>query len=72
MKTATITETAEIKRLFDKYNALTQECLYLDHNEKRGKKAACTKAYNKLNSYLLSIGATEKEASNILFNLVNP
>lgn len=69
MKTATITETAEIKRLFDKYNALTQECLYLDHNEKRGKKAACTRAYTKLIAYIESVSS--ERSDKILFRLIN-
>lgn len=71
LNTLTTKELETTKALYAKYNDLTQKCLYLDYNEKRGTKAACTKAYNKLNSYLLSLGATEKEASNILFNLVN-
>jgi hypothetical protein len=71
LNTLTTKELETTKALYAKYNDLTQKCLYLDHNEKRGTKAACTKAYNKLNRYLLGIGATEKEASNMLFNLVN-
>ena len=71
LNTLTTKELETTKALYAKYNDLTQKCLYLDHNEKRGTKAACTRAYGKLNNYLLTF-ATEKEAMNIIFNLTNP
>lgn len=71
LNTLTTKELETTKALFAKYDTLNQETLYLDYAEKTGKKAACTRAYGKLNNYLLTF-ATEKEAMNIIFNLTNP
>jgi len=70
MKTLTNEQTAKIEELYKRYATLEEQTRYLDHAEKKGVKSACTKAYNKLNNYLQTF-ATEKEAQNIIFNLIN-
>lgn len=73
LNTLTTTELKTTKELFAKYQASQNKVSHTAgfYNCTKQQMAATTRSFNKLYSYLTSI-ATEKETSNIIFNLTNP
>jgi hypothetical protein len=74
MKTTTLTteQTKELNKLYKKYADCEEKMTFThgDYDCNRQQKAATTRAYNKLTSYIESV--TTEPAHQIIFRLVNP
>lgn len=68
----TTNHTAEIERLYKKYAECEQKQTFThgDYDCSRQQKAATTRAYNKLVSYIESV--TTEPAHQVIFKLINP
>lgn len=69
LKTITKTQNEKLEAMFAKYDMLVNETLYLDHNEKKGKKSACTRLYNQMTKYIETI--TDENPANVIYRMMN-